>query len=314
MTRFLLRRLLLALPTLLGVAFVVFVTARLVPGDPAASLLGPLATPQARADLVASLGLDRPWPIQFVTWLGNAVRGDLGTAIHVQQPVAQTVLSAFGNSAILAGAGALIAVVGGVALGGLGALYPRRLPSRVAAGLSILAMSAPQYSVALLMVIIFAVRLQVLPAGGMTDPIDGGGPLDLLTHLILPAFSVAMIPMGVIARMFQAVVTDTLASPFVEAMRARGLHPLAVAWHAAYNALPSLLTIAGLQIAYLLGGVVFVETIFSWPGIGLTLYNAISTRDLPLIQGGVLVTAVTFVLINIVVDAAHALIDPRVRR
>jgi peptide/nickel transport system permease protein len=292
----------------------VFVTARLVPGDPAASLLGPLATPQARADLVAHLGLDRPWPVQFVTWLGNVLRGDLGTAIHVPQPVSEIVLSSFGNSAILAGAGALIAVVGGVVLGALGALYPGRLACRLTSGLSVLAMSAPQYSVALLLVIIFAVQLRVLPAGGMTDPIDGGGPSDLLRHLVLPAVSVAMIPMGVIARMFRAVLAEVMSSPFVEAMRARGLHPVAVARHAVHNALPSLLTITGLQLAYLLGGVVFVETIFSWPGIGLTLYNAISTRDLPLIQGGVLVIAVTFVLINIVVDAAHALIDPRVRR
>lgn len=314
MTRFLLRRLALAVPTLLGVAFVVFVTVRLVPGDPAASLLGPLATPQARADLVAHLGLDRPWPVQFVTWLGNVLRGDLGTAIHVPQPVGEIVLASFGNSAILAGAGALIAVAGGVVLGGLGAWYPRGPLGRLTSGLSVLAMSAPQYSVALLVVILFAVQLRVLPAGGMSDPIGGGGPGDLVRHLVLPAVSVAMIPMGVIARMFRAVLTEVLASPFVEAMRARGLHPVTVARHAVHNALPSLLTITGLQLAYLLGGVVFVETIFSWPGIGLTLYNAIATRDLPLIQGGVLVIAVTFVLINILVDAAHAVIDPRVRR
>jgi peptide/nickel transport system permease protein len=314
MTRFLLRRLLLAVPTVLGVSFVVFVTAKLVPGDPVASLLGPLAPPEARAELVEHLGLDRPWPVQFVTWLGNAARGDLGTAIHEPRTVAEIVASSFGDTAILALAGALIALVGGVVLGVLGAMFPKRLPGRLTSGLSVVAMSAPQYSVALLLVIVFAVQLRVLPAGGMSDPIDGGGTADLLAHLVLPAVSVALIPLGVIARMFRSALTEVLGSPFVEAMRARGLGPARLARHAAHNALPALLTIAGLQLAYLVGGVVFVETIFSWPGIGLTLYNAISTRDLPLIQGGVLVIAVTFVLINILVDAAHALVDPRVRR
>ncbi|WP_281689036.1 ABC transporter permease [Pseudonocardia thermophila] len=314
MIRFLVRRLVLAVPTVVGVSFVVFLTAKLVPGDPVASLLGPLATPLARAELVAHLGLDRPWPVQFVTWLGNALRGDLGMAIHEPRAVAEIVASSFGDTALLALAGGLIALVGGVVLGVLGAMYPKRLPGRLTSGLSVVAMSAPQYSVALLLVIVFAVHLRVLPAGGMTDPIDGGGLADLLVHMVLPAVSVALIPLGVIARMFRSALTEVLGSPFVEAMRARGIGPVRIARHAAHNALPALFTITGLQLAYLIGGVVFVETIFSWPGIGLTLYNAISTRDLPLIQGGVLVVAVSFVLINILVDAAHALVDPRVRR
>ncbi|GAA3648552.1 ABC transporter permease [Nonomuraea antimicrobica] len=314
MTAFLVRRLLLAVPTVFGVCLVVFVTTKLVPGDPLASLLGPLATPAARAELSARLGLDEPLPVQFGTWLWNVAQGQLGTSIQLQRDVLDLVWGAFGNTALLAAAGALIAFGGGLALGVTGAFASRRPPRWLASGLSFLAMSVPQYSIALLLVVLLAVEYPVLPAGGMRDPIAGGGAGDVLRHLILPAAAVAMIPMGVIARMLSAVLADVLAGEHIDAMRARGLGRVSIALHALHNALPSLLTIAGLQIAYLLGGVVFVETIFSWPGLGQALYNAIAARDLPLIQGGVLVIAVSFVLINLVVDGAHALIDPRVRR
>ncbi|MEV8631996.1 ABC transporter permease [Streptosporangium sp. NPDC051023] len=314
MTRFLLRRLALAVPTVFGVSLVVFVTTKLVPGDPVASLLGPLATPTARQELSSRLGLNEPLPAQFFTWLWNVGQGRFGTSIQLQRDVLDVVWSAFGNTALLAAAGALIAFIGGVALGAVGAFSSRRPPRWLASAFSFLAMSVPQYSIALLLVVVLAVRYRVLPAGGMRDPISGGGPGDVLLHLVLPAVAVAMIPMGVIARMLSAALADVLASDHIDAMRARGLHRATIARHALHNALPSLLTIVGLQLAYLVGGVVFVETIFSWPGLGHALYNAIAARDLPLIQGGVLFIAVSFVLINLVVDGAHALIDPRVRR
>ncbi|MGW0802544.1 ABC transporter permease [Nonomuraea sp. NPDC002799] len=314
MLRFLARRLLLAVPTLFGVSLVVFVTAKLVPGDPVASLVGPLAPPEARRALIERLGLDQPLVVQFGTWLQNLVQGRLGTSIQLQLPVLDIVLSAFGNTALLAAAGALIAFAGALVLGSAGAFSAWRLPDRLASGASFLAMSLPPYSVGLLLVVVFAVEWQVLPAGGMRDLINGSGPGDLLRHLILPAVAVAVIPMGVVGRMLRATLADVLAGDNVEAMRARGLPRSAIARHALHNALPSLLTIAGLQLAYLIGGVVFVETIFSWPGLGQALYNAIASRDLPLIQGGVLVIAVSFLVINILVDGAHALIDPRVRR
>jgi peptide/nickel transport system permease protein len=314
MRRFLLHRLLLAVPTLFGVSLVVFVTTKLVPGDPVASLLGPLAPPDARRELTARLGLDQRLPVQFGTWTWNVAQGRLGTSIQLQRPVLDIVMTAFGNTAILALAGAVLAFAGGLLIGVTGALTSRRLPRGLASAASFLAMSVPQYSIALALVAVLAVRFRVLPAGGMYDAIDGGGPGDLLEHLVLPAVAVSLIPMGVVGRMLRATLTDVLAGDHVEAMRARGLSPATIARHALHNAVPSLLTITGLQLAYLIGGVVFVETIFSWPGLGQALYNAIAARDLPLIQGGVLVIAVAFVLINIVVDGAHALIDPRVRR
>lgn len=313
MTGFLARRLALAVPTLFGVCLVVFVTAQLVPGDPAASLLGPMASPETRRQLEERLGLDQPLPLQFVSWLSSVVQGDLGTSIQQQLPVRSLVWEAFGNTLLLAGAGGIVAVGAGVAIGTVTALYRRRPAGRLGSAASILAMSAPQYSVALLLVAVFSVGLGVLPAGGMTT-IGGGGPVDLLRHIVLPALAVAAIPAGITARLFQTVLTDVMNSDFVDGMRGRGLPEPTVVRHAVYAALPSLLTIAGLQLAYLIGGVVFVETIFSWPGIGGILYQAIAARDLPVIQGGVLFVAFAFVLINIVVDGAHAAIDPRVRR
>jgi peptide/nickel transport system permease protein len=310
-TAFLTRRLLLAIPILLGVTLVVFLTIKLVPGDPVAALLGPNATPQARADLTSRLGLDDPAPLQYVHWVWAAVQGDLGTSISLQQSVGRLVLDAFGNTLLLVAAALLLAVVGGVALGTIAALRPRSVVGRIVGWVSIGAVSVPQYTVALLL-LLFAVETGALPAGGMHDT-GVGGPGDLLEHLLLPAVAAAITPMGIVARMYAVSLSGVLEQEFVGNLRARGLTQRAVVRHAMHNAIPSLLTITGLQVGYLLGGVLFVEVIFSWPGIGQLVYQAISTRDMPLIQAGVLLSAVVLVLVNVVVDTAHAAVDPRVR-
>jgi peptide/nickel transport system permease protein len=147
----------------------------------------------------------------------------------------------------------------------------------------------------------------------MYDAIGGGGWGDLLKHIVLPGVSAALVPAGIVARMFRSTVIDVMSMDFIDSMRARGLSERRILWHAFHNTLPTLLTIAGLQLGYLLGGVVFVETVFSWPGLGLLVYQSISQRDLPVIQAGVIVSALAFVLINVIVDALHATIDPRVR-
>ncbi|HEY4277855.1 MAG TPA: ABC transporter permease [Conexibacter sp.] len=311
MTSFLTRRLLLAVPILLGVSVVVFITIKLIPGDPVASLLGPNATPAARADLVSRLGLNRAVPVQYAHWLWSSVQGDLGTSISLQQPVASLVLKAFGNTLLLVAAALILAVAGGVVLGTVVALKPRSLVGRIVGGFSIGSISVPQYTVALLL-LLFAVETGALPTGGMHDTgVTGFG--DLLQHLLLPAIAAAVTPMGIVARMFAVSLADVLGQEFVASMRARGLTRAAIVRHAMHNALPSLLTITGLQVGYLLGGVLFVEVIFSWPGLGQLVFQAISSRDMPLIQAGVLLSAVVLVLVNVVVDTAHALVDPRVR-
>lgn len=311
MTRFLTRRILLAIPILLGVSVIVFVTIKLIPGDPVSTLLGPNATPQARADLVGRLGLDQPLPVQYLHWLWAVLQGDLGTSLALQQPVATLVVKAFLNTALLTVAALVIATIGGVVLGTIIALRPRSVLGRVVSGTSMAAISIPQYSVALLF-LLFAVETGALPTGGMhATGVSSAG--DLLDHLILPAIAAALTPMGIVARMYAVSLRDVLGQEFISSLRARGLSQRSVLRHAMHNALPALLTITGLQVGYLLGGVLFVETIFSWPGLGLLVYQAISTRDMAVIQAGVLISAVVLVLVNVLVDTAHAAIDPRVR-
>ncbi|MED7955251.1 ABC transporter permease [Streptomyces sp. BE303] len=313
MTRFLLRRLLLAVPTVLGVTVVVFATVALVPGDPVTAFLGPGAPPEARAELARRLGLEEPLPVRYLSWLGHAATGDLGTSVSAQRPVTDLLLPALGQTLTLTAAAFVLVLVGGVLLGAIGALDPRGAGGRLSGALSTLAVSAPQYSVALVLIAVLSVQLRWLPAGGTHDAFGDGGPADLLRHLVLPAVASALVPLGLTARVFRTALGTVLAGELADGLRARGLSRAAVLRHCVHNASPALLTIGGLQLAYLLEGVVFVETLFAWPGLGRLLYDALSARDLPLVQGGVLVVAVAFVGVNLLVDAAHALIDPRVR-
>ncbi|MEV0039268.1 ABC transporter permease [Streptomyces sp. NPDC056909] len=313
MRRFLLRRLLLAVPTLLGVTVVVFLTVALIPGDPVGALLGPGAPPESRRELTERLGLGEPVPVQYANWLWHALHLDLGVSISAQRPVAEVLLPALGQTLLLTAVSFALVVTGGTVLGALGALRPRGALGRLSSALNTLAVSAPQYSVALLLIAVFAVWLRWLPAGGTHDVFGGGGPFDAVRHLVLPATAAALVPLGLTARVFRTALGSVLTSDLADSLRARGLSRTAVLRHCVHNASPALLTIGGLQLAYLLEGVVFVETLFAWPGVGRLLYDALTARDLPLVQGGVLLVAVAFVGINILVDAAHALIDPRVR-
>ncbi|MFI0898388.1 ABC transporter permease [Streptomyces sp. NPDC020983] len=313
MRRFLVRRLLLVVPTVLGVTAVVFATVALVPGDPVSAFLGPGATPGARRELAARLGLGRPLPERYAQWLAHVLTGDLGTSVSAQRPVTELLWPALRETLVLAGGAFVLVLAGGVLLGAAGALRPRGWAGRLSGGLSTLAVSAPQFSVALLLISVFAVRLRWLPAGGTHDVLGPGGTGDLLRHLVLPATAAALVPLGLTARVFGAALSGVLGSELADGLRARGLTRAAVLRHCAHNAAPALATIAGLQLAYLLEGVVFVETLFNWPGVGRLLYEALAARDFPLIQAGVLVVACAFTGITLLVDTAHALIDPRVR-
>jgi peptide/nickel transport system permease protein len=312
MAGFLGRRLLLMIPILLGVSLVVFITIKIIPGDPVASLLGPTGTPEARAALESRLGLDQPLPVQYLAWLGSTVTGDLGTSIARRSAVAPMVFDALANTLILTAAAALLALVIGVAVGALTALRRTGPLARLGNAFALFSISVPQYSVGLLLIIYLAAGAGLFPVSGMYGP-AGGGLGDLLHHLALPAVTAALVPAGIIARMFRSSVLDVMSQDFIEALHSRGLSQRRVMVHAFHNTVPSLLTVAGLQIGYLLGGVIFVEAVFAWPGLGLLVYQSITQRDLPVIQAGVLVSALAFVLLNLIVDALHGLIDPRVR-
>jgi peptide/nickel transport system permease protein len=307
------RRLVLALPILLGVSLVIFVTIKIIPGDPVAALLGPTGTPEARAALESRLGLDRPLPVQYLQWLGHTFTGDFGTSLARRSDVTPMVLDALSNTLVLTAAAALLAIVLGVAVGAVTALRRTGPLARLGNAFALFSISVPQYSIGLLLIIYLAAGAGLFPVAGMHDPNGDGGLADLLDHLVLPAVTAALVPAGIIARMFRSSVLDVMSMDFIEALRARGFSERRIMAHAFHNTVPSLLTIAGLQIGYLLGGVIFVEAVFAWPGIGLLVYQSISQRDLPVIQAGVLVSALAFVLLNLVVDVLHGLIDPRVR-
>jgi peptide/nickel transport system permease protein len=314
MIRFLRRRLLLAIPTLIGVTIVVFITVKLIPGNPVAALTGVNSTPAVRAALTHRLGLDDPLPVQYWDWLRSVLSGNFGTSIAQGTAVRPLVLDALNNTLILTAAGAVVAFFGGLVLGAWGALRRRKIDGSVASVLAAVALSAPQYTVALVLLVVFSVDISLFPSGGMYGATGGGGFPALFNHLVLPSVAVGLAPMGVIARIFRASLSDVLDQEFVVNLKARGLGRAAVLRHAFHNTLPSLFTVAGLQIGFLLGGAVLVEIIFNWPGIGQLVYMSISARDYPVIEACSLLLAVAFVFVNVLVDAGHAFIDPRVRK
>jgi peptide/nickel transport system permease protein len=313
MMSFLMRRVASTVPILVGVSLVVFITIKIIPGDPVASLLGPTSTPEARAALTARLGLNQPLPVQYGSWIWHVLQGDLGDSIAKHTAVLSLITDAFTNTLILTSFAAIVAFALGTLLGGISALRRGKLSAAISNGISLFAISVPQYSIGLLLIIYVATGTGIFPTAGMYNAIGGGGWGDLASHIVLPGVTAALVPAGIIARMFRSTVLDVMSMEFVDAMRSRGLSERRILRHAFHNTLPTLLTIAGLQLGYLLGGVVFVETVFSWPGLGLLVFQSISQRDLPVIQAGVIASALAFVVINVVVDALHAIIDPRAR-
>ncbi|MFW0783440.1 ABC transporter permease [Gordonia sp. CPCC 206044] len=312
MVAFFCRRMAFAIPILFGVAVIVFLTVKLIPGDPVALLAGTGASEETKQALTQQMGLDRALPVQFWEWLSRVATGDLGTSISQQRPVFGMVVDAFANTLVLAVYATVLAVGLGLILGAIAALRPRGV-GKIASVSSSVGLSAPQYSVALILIVYIALPTNLFPVSGMSGFGDDPGVLDTLWHGFLPALTAALVPAGVIARTFRSSLSSVMSMEFIEALRARGLSRNRVLVHAFHNATPSLITMIGLQIGYLLGGVVFVETIFNWPGLGLVLFQSISSRDLPVTQAGVLICAVAFVLINIVVDMTLAMIDSRVR-
>jgi len=308
------RRIVLLVPVLLGATVVVFALIHLIPGDPAAALLGPNSTDAARAALRHALGLDEPLPLQYVKWLWQVLHLDLGESIARRQPVSAIVWEAFQHTLLLAAMATLFANVIGLLLGVLAATRQFGLADRASMALAAFGTAVPSYWLGLILVSVFALKIQLFPTGGMTSAIDGGSPTDILWHLLLPAIAAGAAPAGIVARTVRASVLEVLRLDFVQAMRARGLSERAIlVGHIMPNSFPAILTVMGLQAGYLIGGVAFVEVVFSWPGIGNLLFLSIGQRDYPVILGVMLFVSVIFVLLNLAVDLLHAVMDPRVR-
>ena len=316
MLAYLIKRLLYALPIALGVTLVSFTLVYLAPGDP----LNAIAPADAPADVIETLkatyGLNRPMPVRYALWLGRALQGDLGVSIASGRSVAAEVLVAAGNTLRLAVVAALVGVSAGCVLGALAGYHAGGWVDRIASAISVVGVSIPHYWLGLVLTIVFSVTLGWLPAMGAGPGGSGEWLWDAehLGYLVLPAATLSVIPMGIITRTVRALVADAVNQEFVVALRARGLSSAEVLRHVAKNAAPTVLAITGLQIGYLMGGSILVETVFAWPGTGFLLNTAIFQRDIPLLQGIILVLCLFFVALNLLVDLAQPLLDPRIRR
>ena len=303
MLAFIVRRLVLSIPTLIGVMIVVFLLLYVAPGDPVQDMVGERADAETIARLRKELHLDEPVSKQFVLYAGGVLKGDLGNSYITQRPIIRDIKERFPKTLLLAGTAMLLASILGITIGVLSARNPGGWFDRLGLGLAYLGISFPVYWVGLILILIFAVTLRWLPPSGY------GG----IKYLILPALALGSRSIAFLARVTRSSMLEVLGGDFVRTARAKGLRERAVvARHALRNALIPIITVLGLDFGYYLTGSILTETIFSWPGIGRYVVNAIARRDLPAINGSVLFLSVVFVLVNLITDLAYAKADPRV--
>ncbi len=311
------KRVLYAIPIALGVSVICFSLVYLAPGDPIQSLIPPDASAEDIAAIRRLYGFDKPVVFQYFDWLARAVTGDLGISLQSNRPVLDEVTRAFGNTLAIAVAAVILAFVLATFLGTLAAFNLGRPVDKIATSISTLGVSIPNYWMGIVLVILFSVQWRLLPATGMGGQGSDGFnwfEWEQVRYAILPMVTMAMIPLGVVTRSTRSAVADTLSQDYVQLLRAKGLGEGRVVWHALRNALPQMLAVMGLQLGYLIGGSILIETVFNWPGTGLVMSRAILTRDIPLLQGTILILALSFVAINLIVDLLQTLVDPRIKR
>lgn len=332
MRRYAVRRSLTVVPVLLGVSILVFGFVHLIPGDPAVTMLGERATPEKVREVRARLGLDRPIHEQYLLYLGNVVRGDLGVSIVRGDPVLGDLLRRFPATVELAAAAIVLALLVGVPVGIVSAVWRKSLVDSLARVLALIGVSMPIFWLGVMLAWLFAVELRLLPTGARLDSAVEYEPwthfvvvdallqrqwslaADALRHLVLPAVALATIPLAVIARMTRASMLEVLSRDYIRTADAKGLpRPVVILHHALRNALLPVLTVVGLQVGSLLAGAILTETIFSWPGIGRWVYEAIEARDYPIVQGASLFIGVVVVVVNLATDLLYAAVDPRIK-
>ena len=312
MARHIFYRLMLLIPVWLGLSVVVFLTLSLVPGDPALAILGPYATPENLATLRGELGLDQPLVDRYFIWLGKLLQGDMGQSISLHRPVAAEIFERLGPTLLLAGSALLLASLMGLAAGIVSAIQHNRVWDRLLTVLVLSGTALPSFWLALLLILIFSVQLEWFPVSGMMAIYQGGDWLDRLHNLLLPVVSLALVAGGVIARLSRAAMLEVLSQEHIRMLRAKGVpERRIIGIHALRHTLATVMPVLGLQAGFLLGGSVYIESVFQWPGLGALLVGAIASRDLVLVQGGVLVMASFYVLINLLADILQHWLDPR---
>lgn len=314
MLAYIARRLAMVIPVLIGISLVVFLMISLIPGDPASAILGAYATPANVAQLRAQLGLDQPLLVQYVLWIQGVVQGDFGWSYSLSRPVFDEVLERYFPTLLLAGTALVLCAIFGILAGVVAAVRQYGWQDQLITLLVLVGISTPSFFLGLLLIMWFAVGLGWFPSGGMYSLFGDEGWRDLLHHLVLPAITLAVVATAVLARLTRANMLEVLRQDYVRTARAKGLSERRViARHAFRNAVVNVIPIIGIQAGFVFGGAVYIETVFQWPGIGRMLVDAISTRDILLVQGGVLLVAVTYVLINLLTDVIQVALDPRIR-
>lgn len=329
---YIVKRLLVLIPVLLGMTIIVFSIIHAIPGDPAETILGEKATEQSKQALRDQLGLDKPWLEQYFAYLSELVRGDLGESIRTKIPIAQEIVPYLMATLELALASMIFAVVVGVNAGIISAWRHNSWFDYICMVIALVGVSMPIFWLGLMEQWLFANELKWLPSSGrmnVRDPIESVTGLYVIDamisgrsdqvwtavkHLILPSIALGTIPMAVIARMTRSSMLEVMSSDYIRTARAKGMRQFFVVYkHALKNAFIPVLTVIGLQMGMLLGGAVLTETIFAWPGVGRYIYDAISFRDYPVIQSGILIIAFIYILINLIVDLLYAAVDPRIQ-
>jgi ABC-type dipeptide/oligopeptide/nickel transport system permease component len=304
MVTYVVRRILLAVPTLLGVVTVVFMVVRLLPGDPARAVAGLLASPVEVARIRHQFGLDQPIPVQYIQFVAGLARGDFGTSNITGQPVMAEIGARLPYTIELTVIATLIAVVIGMAMGVLSAARHGSVLDLAISALSVFGVSMPVYWLGLMLIILFAVQFRLLPAGGTDAPLS----------FVLPSFTLSVFSIGLIARMTRSSTLEVLKEDYIRTARAKGVGRVGVlVYHALRNSLLPVITAIGLQFGALLGGAVLTETVFSWPGVGRLLVASILNRDYPVVEGAVLIFSVSYIAVNLLVDLSYGLADPRIR-
>ena len=305
-------RLLALLPVLLGLSMLSYALLAMIPGDPVVSMLGMEADPQAIATLRARYALDQPLSVRFLTWLGHAVTGDLGRSIQTGRPVFSTVAAALVPTLQLAGAALLVSLLIGVPAGVIAATRRGRAADAGASFAALAGLSLPSFWLGILLILFFSIHLPWLPSSGYAAFMQD--PAEALRHLVLPALTLGAALAASTMRMTRGAMLDVLPAEFIRTAWAKGLRERRVVWrHALVPALAPVVTLIGVQLGQLLGGVVVTETVFAWPGVGKLIVDAIFARDYPVVQGAILMTATLFVVVNLVADTLCIAIDPRVR-
>lgn len=332
MLRFVVRRLILLVPILLGLSILVFLWIRALPGGPAQALLGERATEQAIAQIEREYGLDKPIYVQYWRYLETVVKGDFGTSVTTRRDVTEELMQKFPATVELALAAMLFSVVFGIPLGFFAAKRYGGVFDNLSLVASLLGVSIPVFFLGIILKYVFAVQLGLLPTVGRIDVLidlehptnfyvldaliagDMKALVDVLEHLILPAIALGSIPLAIIARITRAAVLDVQNEDYVRTARAKGMSPGIVdRRHVLRNAMLPIVTVIGLQVGFLLAGAVLTETVFAWPGIGTWLVDAIENRNYPVLQGGILFVALVFVLVNLLVDISYGFLNPRIR-